>query len=167
MTLKFAKDGKVLGPVKERIEFYLTPPDAQGCRLWTGATNARGYGWMSYKGTGRLVHRVIWTEFVGPIPGGLDVLHSCDRPPCGELSHLRCGTPKDNATDRMVRNRGRCGHLKGETNPRCKISEDRIIALIKDQRRPYSFLAKEHGIPLHTVKKVKQGRNWAHLPRPK
>lgn len=44
--------------------------------------------------------------FVGPIPEGMLVLHSCDNPRCVNPVHLRVGTVSDNASDREQRGLG-------------------------------------------------------------
>jgi len=75
------------------------------CKLWTGSrTGGRGrqYGQMP---NGKLVHRETYEKEIGPIPNGLYVLHSCDQPLCYEKTHLKLGTPKDNALDKAIRGR--------------------------------------------------------------
>lgn len=41
----------------------------------------------------------------GPIPSGLQVRHDCDTPLCVNPGHMRLGTSKDNAQDRVLRGR--------------------------------------------------------------
>lgn len=67
------------------------------CRLWTGATNAGGYGVMRYKGRLELVHRVAFVLEYGPLPRSKPyVLHRCDNPTCREPLHLKAGTQSEN-----------------------------------------------------------------------
>jgi hypothetical protein len=77
------------------------------CWPWTGEKNTRGgYGVVRYDGrksTG--AHRVAFMLATGEDPGDLDVLHSCDNPPCCNPGDLRAGTAADNARDAMERNR--------------------------------------------------------------
>lgn len=42
------------------------------------------------------VHRLTWEQKHGPIPEGMQVLHSCDNPPCHNEEHLHLGTAADN-----------------------------------------------------------------------
>jgi hypothetical protein len=51
-------------------------------------------------------HRVPYTLNVGPIPVGLDVLHSCDNPLCVNPAHLSPGTYQQNMADRMAKRQG-------------------------------------------------------------
>ena len=74
------------------------------CKIWTGSKTGglgRQYGQVS----GGTVHRKAYTDMHGPIPKGMQVLHSCDNPLCYEVTHLRLGTAKDNALDKAVRGR--------------------------------------------------------------
>ena len=80
--------------------------DDNGCWLWQGATTTKGYGSYSSK----RVHRMSYELFVGAIPTGMYVLHSCDVRLCCNPEHLRLGTAKDNAADTMER--GRPGYFR-------------------------------------------------------
>jgi len=80
-----------------------------GCLVWTGYTNPKGYGYIG-DGCGGvvLVHRLAWELGVGPIPEGEVIRHFvCDNPPCCDVTHLRPGTPAENTADMLSRNRGR------------------------------------------------------------
>lgn len=80
------------------------------CLVFTGKLR-RGYGLTSEQVNGRtrdlLAHRVVYEHHHGPIPDGLSILHSCDNPPCVEITHLRAGTDRDNHADMVDRARGR------------------------------------------------------------
>lgn len=77
-------------PVIERLMRKVTVyPD--GCWIWTGWTNGRGYGKISRGGRGagtEWVHRVSYMHHVGPIPDGLVLDHLCRTPPCVNPAHL-------------------------------------------------------------------------------
>jgi hypothetical protein len=47
------------------------------CWSWTGCLDPKGYGRFHTRGTGRLAHRVAYELFVGPIPSGLTLDHTC------------------------------------------------------------------------------------------
>lgn len=77
-----------------------------GCWIWQAVVGNRGYGQVGYKGDHHAyVHRVSHTEFIGPIPKGLYVLHSCDNKLCINPLHLRAGTQKENMADAIARGR--------------------------------------------------------------
>jgi len=75
------------------------------CWEWTGYTDRDGYGCLEQKGVHWRAHRAAYELTVGPIPPGLHLLHSCDNPPCCNPHHHSPGTPKQNADDRLRRNR--------------------------------------------------------------
>jgi len=72
---------------------------SDGCWLWTGATDNRGYGKIGAGGDrGRTLcaHRVVWELFNGPIPEGLEIDHICHTRRCVRHGHLRLVTRKQN-----------------------------------------------------------------------
>lgn len=87
-----------------RLLARTAPPDARGCRIWQGGTR-NGYGILSVDGEMRYTHRLTWTLLRGPIPPGLQVLHTCDVKPCNALEHFFLGTQLDNLED--MRRKGR------------------------------------------------------------
>lgn len=76
------------------------------CLVFTGATAGGGYGRISIRrGVVRQAHRVVYEALVGPIPDGLDLMHSCDNPPCVNIEHLAPGTRAKNLADCVARGR--------------------------------------------------------------
>lgn len=75
------------------------------CWLWSGATTNYGYGVMRWKGQNVGAHRIAWELTHGPIPGGMSVLHECDRTCCTNPAHLKLGSQSDNMRDAAIRNR--------------------------------------------------------------
>lgn len=77
------------------------------CWLWTASKDKHGYGKLSRsrKDGPILASRASWEINVGPIPGGLHVLHSCDNPSCVRPDHLFLGDAAANMIDK--KNKGR------------------------------------------------------------
>lgn len=83
---------------------------ASGCWEWTGSRNRGRNGTLRYGviklGRRRVMaHRATYETFVGPIPDGLKLLHSCDNEPCCNPGHLRPGTQRENGDDMARRKR--------------------------------------------------------------
>ena len=79
-----------------------------GCWEWDMARRERGYGHVTLWGKGRLVHRIVYELYRGPVPDDMFVCHTCDNPPCCNPSHLFLGTPKDNARDASRKGKAGC-----------------------------------------------------------
>lgn len=82
----------------------------EGCWEWSGGVFNEGrkglcYGRVWFKGRNRTVHRLVWEEFYGEIPEGLEVCHTCDNPKCWRPDHLFLGTHKENMEDRKLKGR--------------------------------------------------------------
>jgi len=83
-----------------------------GCWIFLGC-NVKGYGCVRIRDEGSkrpfnmLAHRFSYEHFVGPIPEGMDVLHSCDVPRCVNPAHLSTGSASANLRDMALKNRGR------------------------------------------------------------
>jgi hypothetical protein len=62
---------------------------ADGCFIWRGAVQSRGYGSVGVGG-GRtaLAHRVAWELQRGPIPDGLTIDHLCHNRRCLNVDHM-------------------------------------------------------------------------------
>lgn len=81
------------------------------CIEYEGARTTKGYGQYTLPvGRGKyimLAHRVAYELAHGPIPAGLQVMHTCDNPPCVNPEHLRVGTGSDNMRDCVEKGRHR------------------------------------------------------------
>lgn len=142
-------------PALERFEAKLriTP----GCWLWTGSLATGGYGAFFFNGRLQRAHRVSYQLYVGPIPDGLYILHSCDVPACVNPDHLRPGTAFDNAKD--VDARGRKGASRGPDNKNAKFTADQIRAIRADHL-DYKTLAKVYGVHAGTIKAILERRSY-------
>lgn len=76
-----------------------------GCWIWTGATTKKGYGLITRGGENMYIHRLSYEENKGPIPAGLQILHTCDVKCCANPDHIYAGTHRDNVFDAISRNR--------------------------------------------------------------
>ncbi|MFK8844751.1 HNH endonuclease signature motif containing protein [Streptomyces sp. Ac-502] len=85
----------------ERV-FARSVAGPSACILWCGARTPQGYGQLYVSGRNLSVHRIAYAEFVGPIPGGLEIDHLCRVRHCVNPHHLRAVTHAEN-TRRAIR----------------------------------------------------------------
>lgn len=144
-------------PWRERFDRHVMPEPNSGCYLWTATTNEKGYGRFNMDGRLESAHRVAWAAAFGPIPEGMQVLHKCDIPCCVNPAHLFLGTNDDNLADKIAK--GRQARLAGESNPKAKLTEEQVGLIRADPRR-VSEIAREFGVSLPTIARIKDGSGW-------
>lgn len=95
--------------MKERFLKKVNKTDT--CWLWTGKTQSDGYGeiWDPERQKLTTVHRLSYKMFVGEIPKGMFVCHTCDVRHCVNPKHLWLGTNRDNIIDAAKK-----GRIKGQ-----------------------------------------------------
>ena len=81
------------------------PVPYSGCWLWLLSAGSHGYG-QGYDGvTICTAHSMSYRAFVGVIPAGMLVQHSCDERLCVNPDHLSLGTDATNAEDKRLKGR--------------------------------------------------------------
>lgn len=75
-------------------------PNEQGCMLWTGEPDLRGYGHFTVGYSQWYAHRVSYVLANGPIPEGLQIDHvkarGCKNKHCVAPLHLEAVTQREN-----------------------------------------------------------------------
>jgi hypothetical protein len=99
-------------PPEERFWPKVERRGPDECWLWLGAAVPEGYGRFCVSGRPLIpAHRFAYSLATGtPLDAmiGLEVLHSCDNPPCVNPAHLSLGTRQDNMQD--ASRKGRLHH---------------------------------------------------------
>lgn len=148
--------------IEERLEKYIAIDLETGCWNYIGCLNEHGYGIFGILNKTYLAHRVSWKLYVGEIPKGLHVLHHCDNPRCINPEHLFLGTPKDNALDKVSKDR----QTKGEVNGGAKLTDEqaaeiRFLAALGVETQ--EKLARRFGVSQPTVSFILSGKTWRHV----
>ncbi len=89
------------------LRSFSTVDAKTGCWLWQRGLDRYGYARLTVAYKYRRAHRLAWLLFVGPIPKGLYVLHTCDVRHCINPQHLFLGTNLDNIRDMERKGRAR------------------------------------------------------------
>lgn len=134
-----------------------------GCLLWTGHVvksqknvNCEGYGKVRLNGKTVSVHRLIYSVKVGPIPEGIDVLHSCSNTRCGEPTHLFLGTYVDHIALKVQKGRA----AKKLTLP--QVQEIKRLYWVGTTQKE---IAKMFDVRAPMVSRIVNGLRWAHSAR--
>jgi hypothetical protein len=92
--------------------------DANGCFIWFGTLNNKGYAQFHYRGKTRLVHMVHYLLVKGEYNGELDLDHKCTTPSCVNPDHLEPVTHKVNNLRGWSGDESVCknGHPRTEEN---------------------------------------------------
>lgn len=134
------------------------------CWIWRRTTNDQGYGTLTVGRRSVYAHRLAYELSDGPIPHGLDVMHSCDNPKCINPSHLSVGTRSNNMADCYARGRSRIpvSRMKGETNGSAKLT-DAAVALIRENLAAgvvQRVLAQRFGVSQSLISQIGRGVIW-------
>lgn len=135
-------------------------PDPR-CWIWILGHGARGRGMFNINRKLHYIHRLSHELFIGPIPSGLCVCHSCDVKNCANPYHYFLGTRDDNNKD--AASKGITCH--GEEKPAAKLSCNNA----KEIRERYAKggiyqrdLAKEYGVDQAVISRTVNLTAWRH-----
>jgi len=150
---------RFLGSIRHNV-------NAKGCNESNYKPNHSGYplfGLANGEGT-VATHRYAYELFVGPIPEGMCVLHTCDNPRCTLKTHLFLGTHKDNSDDMI--SKGRKAVLRGQQTGVSKLKEDKVLKIrslyvagsITQEKLAVMFLVSQA-----TINNIVNGKTWSHV----
>lgn len=137
-------------------------PHPKGCWIWTAGKDKDGYGVITQSSKMKKAHRVSYEWAKGPIPEGMQVLHSCDTPSCVNPEHLSVGTTQANQQDKMNKHR----EAKGEVQGSAKLTAEQVIAIREEYAaggigtRP---LAKKFKIGRTQLVRIIRREDWKHI----
>lgn len=143
--------------------FWLHVVRGPDCWGWLGTTDPKGYGRVMHGGRHVRAHRLSWEVNRGPIPAGMQVLHSCDNPPCCNPAHLFLGTNADNVRDREIKSRRTAP--AGSESSRSKLTEDavRSIRIERSSGSTFASIASRYGVTPGAIRHIVAGRTWRNV----
>jgi hypothetical protein len=126
---------------------YIVIPN--GCWIWTDALNDNGYGRISVKLKSISAHIISYNLFVGEVPKGLELDHTCKQTNCVNWRHLEPVTHAENMKRGFWSSRNKCfyGHEFSEentyyypnTNKRMCKTCNRIRGRLRDRRTIFYY----------------------------
>jgi hypothetical protein len=110
----------------------------------------------------RMIHRLVWEAFVGPIPAGMQINHINGIKTDNRLENLEVVTPKENIWHGI-----RTGLIKrrGVDNPRAKLSEQDVwdvLRMLASGLYP-TAISRKYGVAATTIRYIQTGQNWSWL----
>lgn len=157
----------------DEIQRFRSKIDKSGeCWLWQGGRDKDGYGSFKLRGRTYRAARIAFRLNFGD-PRNYEVCHSCDNPPCVNPEHLFLGTSGDNQRDKWAKGRQNEAFNLPENKARgsrvntSKLSEAQAVEIISRLRAGEGLTAigKLYGVTKQSVRAIKVGTNWKHLPR--
>ena len=132
------------------------------CLVWTRSCDRSGYGRIRYQRRSWKAHRLVY-HLTNPDYDimGLEVMHSCDNPPCVRPSHLSLGTRQDNVDDMILKGRG--NYSKGESNGKSKLTQMEVKEIKRVYKRIWgqqAALAREYGVSREQINKIVNNKEW-------
>lgn len=136
-----------------------------GCWIWIGARNRRGYGAFGLRGRRiDMAHRISYQWSVGrSIGDGLYVCHHCDNPTCVRPSHLFEGTPSQNTTDCARKER-----LANAILTNAQVEQLRSLAILESVHTTewIEEMARRFSVNAGTVTRAISGKSYEWVSQP-
>jgi hypothetical protein len=95
--------GKRSSTLLERLMLKIDTQGPDGCWIWNGSTNQKGYGKLRVGNRVIYAHRLIFSILVEPINDGMVINHVCKRRNCMNVAHMEMVAGPDNCRDAMRR----------------------------------------------------------------
>jgi len=123
-----------------------------GCWIWDGTRNGNDYGVFDLDGTTWRAHRFFYAYFLGPIPPGIDVIHTCGVRACVNPTHLRpAAKPEKLHQSRPVK-----------LNP---VQVQEIRTLHATGTHTLAALARRFGVSRTNIHAIVTGKSWRPIPK--
>jgi len=155
------RGGVMLTEQQQYIEDRIERIPECGCWIWMKSCIGWGYGQAKVDHCHVYAHHLAWEAYRGPRTPGLQVLHTCDTPPCCNPYHLYLGTAKQNTHDRLRRGK----RLEGEAHGMVKLTETQVLEIRQTIPGIDSevAVAARYNISPAMVGYIRRKQYWTHL----
>jgi hypothetical protein len=118
--------------------------------------------WKGGKPSTRLVHVLVATAFIGPVPDGQEVNHKDGDKRNNAPENLEYVTRSDN-----LKHAYRTGLMRrGEEHQYAKLDAESVAVIRRENRNGVGYrpLARRFGVSRRAIQQVIKGISWAHIP---
>ena len=131
-----------------------------GCWVWIGGKDCKGYGIFWYKGKTQFAHRVslLLHNRVTHFISGKVIRHSCKSKSCVNPDHLSEGTLSENAKDKV-----RDGtDLSGDRSHFAKLNWELVSEIRKksEDGMKQCNLSKEYNVSVSCISSIVNKKSW-------
>ena len=124
-----------------------------GCLIWTGAKDSRGYGLLWFGGKNWWVHRLSFFLVHGSLPYGKDIHHSCEDKIRGRSDHLIALSKREHASE-YFKKHGRWGAEK---------LSPAQVSYIRHSPKSDLALSREFKISVGEIRRISRGKAYAYI----
>jgi len=168
-TKKCANEAK---NIQDPLAFLLSKCEKQenGCWLFTGYKDPRGYGQICINGKRTTAHHMMWMVWnKKEVPEGHVVRHICIKSRgCINPDHLITGTPLDNVRDEIEQGTFNTG--RGEERTTAKLTEEKVRKMrklrpVNDPLPQYTYgeLGNMFGVSAALAHHIVNRKQWVHV----
>lgn len=146
---------------KEALESAVEKSPSGCWLLHTSIHPKTGYSIRSFLGKATMAHIASYRAYVGPVPKGMSVCHTCDIRNCANPKHLFLGTPRDNMQDAV--SKGRVSH--GEGHYAAILNED-IVRAMRAYYKPemsWAHVGRVFEVSRGVAMSVITRKSWDHV----
>lgn len=130
------------------------------CWPWPGTRNAKGYGVIVIAYRQYVASRIVLDEYDPDV----QVMHTCDNPPCVNPAHLQRGTIQQNQYDKGRKGRAAKGMANRGGN---RLTDDDVREIKRRLRSPenptLASLGREFGVSGVMIGYINRGQQWRHI----
>ncbi len=136
---------------------------SEGCWIWSGCKDKKGYGQFNLKNKTMFSHRFSYELKYGKIPEKMCVCHKCDTPSCVNPDHLFLGTNKENLRDMI--SKGRKIVRKGVEKNNSKMNDEKVKKMreLYDNGNTVLQLSKLFQISESSTYYICKRKSWKHV----
>jgi hypothetical protein len=143
-------------PIEEAFDNRVVKTN--GCWIWIGAINSKGYGVFRKE----RAHRISYRLNVSEIKPSDVVCHKCDNPRCVNPNHLFVGTQADNVHDMDSKNRRKTKTMHGIEHPKAKLTDDDIRE-IRSSKLSRKELEIKFNVSKTLIARILRKEVWKHV----